>query len=148
MLVCYLTDEPGKIPAIRAALEPRYPVVPRVLGQEPIFAPSGVLMVDADLREATRVEQIKHALSDLNAISEKLFVVQQHLRHMAAQAFALGATGVVHSPKQAASKLRQVEAAMRCGDRFRKRADMDGRLRKGLCRVVLSDRIWQSDPPC
>jgi putative nucleotidyltransferase with HDIG domain len=116
MLVCYLTDEPGKIPAIRAALEPRYPVVLRVLGQEPIFAPSGVLMVDADLREATRVEQIKHALSDLNAINEKLFVVQHHLRHMVAQAYALGATGVVHSAKQAASKLKQVEATMRAAE--------------------------------
>lgn len=113
MLVCYLTDEPGKIPAIRAALEPRYPVVPRVLGQEPIFAPSGVLMVDADLRAGERVEQIKRVMGDLNAISEKLFVVHRHLHHLVAQAYALGATGVVHSAKQAVSKLTQVEAAMR-----------------------------------
>jgi putative nucleotidyltransferase with HDIG domain len=113
MLVCYLTDEPGKIPAIRAALEPRFPVVPRVLGQEPIFAPSGVLMVDADLREGERVEQIKEVMSDLSAINEKLFVVHRHLHHLVAQAYALGATGVVHSAKQAASKLTRVEAAMR-----------------------------------
>ncbi|WP_298260210.1 HD domain-containing phosphohydrolase [Bradyrhizobium sp.] len=116
MLVCYLTDEPGKIPAIRAALEPRYPVVPRVLGQEPVFAPSGVLMVDADLREPTCVEQIKHAMGDLDAVSEKLFVVHRHLHHLVAQAFALGATGVVHSAKQAASKLTQVEAARRAAE--------------------------------
>ena len=116
MLVCYLTDEPGKIPAIRAALEPRFPIVPRVLGQEPIFAPSGVLMVDADLREGERVEQIKHVMSDLNAISEKLFVVHRHMHHLVAQAYALGATGVVHNAKQAASKLTQVEAAMRAAE--------------------------------
>ncbi len=116
MLVCYLTDEPGKIPAIRAALEPRFPVVPRVLGQEPIFAPSGVLMVDADLREGERVEQIKHVMSDLNAIGEKLFVVHRHMHHLVAQAYALGATGVVHNAKQAASKLTQVEAAMRAAE--------------------------------
>ena len=116
MLVCYLTDEPGKIPAIRAALEPRYPVVPRILGQEPIFAPSGVLMVDADLREATRVEQIKHVMGDLDAISEKLFVIHRHMHHLVAQAYALGATGVVHSVKQAASKLTQVEAAKRAAE--------------------------------
>ena len=116
MLVCYLTDEPGKIPAIRAALEPRFPVVPRVLGQEPIFAPSGVLMVDADLREGERVEQIKHVMSDLSAISEKLFVVHRHMHHLVAQAYALGATGVVHNVKQAASKLTQVEAAMRAAE--------------------------------
>jgi putative nucleotidyltransferase with HDIG domain len=116
MLVCYLTDEPGKIPAIRAALEPRFPIVPRVLGQEPIFAPSGVLMVDADLREGERVEQIKHVMSDLSAISEKLFVVHRHMHHLVAQAYALGATGVVHNVKQAASKLTQVEAAMRAAE--------------------------------
>lgn len=116
MLVCYLTDEPGKIPAIRAALEPHFPVVPRVLGQEPIFAPSGVLMVDADLREGERVEQIKHVMSDLSAISEKLFVVHRHMHHLVAQAYALGATGVVHNAKQAASKLTQVETAMRAAE--------------------------------
>jgi putative nucleotidyltransferase with HDIG domain len=116
MLVCYLTDEPGKIPAIRAALEPRYRVVPRVLGQEPIFAPSGVLMVDADLREGERVNQIKHVMRDLDAIGEKLFVVHRHLHHLVAQAYALGATGVVHNAKQAVSKLTEVEAAMRAAE--------------------------------
>jgi putative nucleotidyltransferase with HDIG domain len=116
MLVCYLTDEPAKIPAIRAALEPRYSVVPRVLGQEPIFAPSGVLMVDADLRQGERVEQIKQVMRDLDAISEKLFVVHRHLHHLVAQAFALGATGVVHNASQAAAKLTQVEAAMRAAE--------------------------------
>src|SRR5579872_2675474 len=116
MLVCYLTDEPGKIPAIRAALEPQYPVVPRILGQEPIFAPSGVLMVDADLRQGERVDQIKHVMKDLDAIGERLFVVHRHLHHLVAQAYALGATGVVHSAKQAVSKLTQVEAAMRAAE--------------------------------
>jgi putative nucleotidyltransferase with HDIG domain len=113
MLVCYLTDEPGKIPAIRAALEPRYSVVPRLLGHEPVFAPSGVLMVDADLREAARVAQIKGVLAELHDINEKLFVVHRHLHHLVAQAYALGATSVVHNAKEAASKLKQVEAAMR-----------------------------------
>ncbi|HET7889233.1 MAG TPA: HD domain-containing phosphohydrolase [Bradyrhizobium sp.] len=116
MLVCYLTDEPGKIPAIRAALEPRYAVVPRVLGQEPIFAPSGVLMVDADLREGERVEQIKNVMRDLDAINEKLFVVHRHLHHLVAQAYALGATGVVHSVKQATSRLTQIEAEIRAAE--------------------------------
>jgi putative nucleotidyltransferase with HDIG domain len=113
MLVCYLTDEPGKIPAFRAALEPRYQVVPRLLGQEPIFAPGGVLMVDADLREATRVAQIKHAIGELQTISEKLFVVHRQLHHLVAQAHALGATGVVHNANEAVSRLKQVETAMR-----------------------------------
>src|SRR5579864_7877631 len=113
MLVCYLTDEPGKIPAIRAALEPRYSIVPRVLGHEPVFAPSGVLMVDADLREAARVAQVKDVLGELHNIDEKLFVVHRQLHHLIAQAYALGATSVVHSTKEAASKLKQVEATVR-----------------------------------
>jgi len=113
MLVCYLTDEPGKIPAIRAALEPRYAVVPRILGHEPVFAPSGVLMIDADLREGARVAQIKDVLSELHSIDERLFVVHRQLHHLVAQAYALGATSVVHSAKEAASKLKEVEAAVR-----------------------------------
>jgi putative nucleotidyltransferase with HDIG domain len=113
MFVCYLTDEPGKIPAIRAALEPRYQVIARVLGHEPVFAPSGVLMVDADLRQAARVEQIKHALRELHMIEEKLFVVHRHLHHPIAQAHALGATWVAHSATEAAIRLARVEATMR-----------------------------------
>jgi putative nucleotidyltransferase with HDIG domain len=111
MLVCYLTDEPAKIPAIRAMLEPRYHVVPGLLGEEIAFGAGGVLMVDADLREMVRVEQIKRAMSELHAIDEKLFVVQQHLHHMVAQAFALGATSVVRSSREIAPKLAEIEAA-------------------------------------
>jgi putative nucleotidyltransferase with HDIG domain len=113
MLVCYLTDEPGKIPAIRAALEPRYQIIAHVLGQEPVFAPSGILMVDADLRQAARVEKIKNVLDELPMISEKLFVVHRHLHHLIAQAYALGATRVVHNAKEAVSRLARVEATMR-----------------------------------
>lgn len=113
MLVCYLTDEPGKIPAVRAALEPRYRIIARVLGQESVFAPSGVLMVDADLRQAARVEEIKHALQGLDTINEKLFVVHGHLHHLIAQAYALGATSVAHNAKEAVSRLARVEATVR-----------------------------------
>jgi putative nucleotidyltransferase with HDIG domain len=113
MRVCYLTDEPSKIPAIRALLEPHHHVVPGVLGDKVPLGPDGVLMVDADLRIVARVEQIKETLSDLQAVSEKLFVVQKHLRHMVAQAYALGATSVVRSTREIAPKLAQIEAAAR-----------------------------------
>jgi putative nucleotidyltransferase with HDIG domain len=111
MLVCYLTDEPSKIPAIRAMLEPHHHVVPGVLGDKVPFGSDGVLMVDADLRIMTRVEQIKKTLSDLQTVSEKLFVVQKHLHHMVAQAYALGATSVVRSNREIGPKLAQIEAA-------------------------------------
>ena len=113
MLVCYLTDEPGKIPAVRAMLEPHHYVVPRLLGDLDASGTGGVLMVDADLREMVRVEQIKQTLSELHAVTEKLFVVQQHLHHMVAQAFALGATSIVRSTHEIGPKLAQIEAIAR-----------------------------------
>jgi putative nucleotidyltransferase with HDIG domain len=114
MLVHFVTDEPGKIPAIRAMLEPQYRVVPQMLGGgDSQTSSDGVLMVDADLRKAVRVEQIKLVLQDLNCVSEKLFVVQSHLHHMVAQAFALGATAVVSRPREIIRKLAQIETAER-----------------------------------
>jgi putative nucleotidyltransferase with HDIG domain len=114
MLVHFVTDEPTKIPAIRAMLEPQYRVETQLLGTgETKISPDGVLMVDADLRQAAPVEQLKRMLRELDCVSEKLFVVQSHLHHMVAQAFALGATAVVSRPKEAIPKLVQIEAAQK-----------------------------------
>jgi putative nucleotidyltransferase with HDIG domain len=113
MLVHFVTDEPTKIPAIRAILEPQHRVVPQILGGETPAGSSGVVMVDADLREADRVEQIKLVLAELRSITEKLFVVQGHVQHMVAQAYALGATAVVRSSREMVTKLAQIEVAAR-----------------------------------
>jgi putative nucleotidyltransferase with HDIG domain len=117
MLVSYLTDDPSKIPAIRAVLEPRHHVIPRLLGDKTPFGTNGVLMVDADLRIMLRVEQIKEALRGLSAIKEKLFIVQRHLHHMVAQAYALGATSVVRSIREIAPKLAQIETAAKASSK-------------------------------
>ena len=112
MLVHFVTDEPGKIPAIRAMLEPRYHVAPKLLGiGDSQITSGGVLMVDADLRMRVRVEQIRLILQEIRCISEKLFVVRNHVRSMVEQAFALGATAVVSRPKEIISKLAQIEVA-------------------------------------
>ncbi|MGZ9130454.1 MAG: HD-GYP domain-containing protein, partial [Candidatus Binatia bacterium] len=112
MLVRFFTDEPGKIPAIRSMLEPQYHVVVQLLGGGGAqIGSDGALIVDADLRKMVRVEQIKLVLRDLGDISEKLFVVQKHFHHMAAQAFALGATAVVSCPREIKLKLAQIEIA-------------------------------------
>jgi len=112
MLVHFVTDEPTKIPAIRAMLEPRYHIVPQLLGAGDTQSSSnGVLMVDADLRKEVRVEQIKLVLQKLSRLSEKLFVVQHHLRSMVAQAYALGATSVVSRPREIIFKLAEIEVA-------------------------------------
>jgi putative nucleotidyltransferase with HDIG domain len=114
MLVHFVTDTPNKIPAIRAMLEPQHAVEPRVLGSADQQAlASGVLVVDADLRNAAPVEQIKAIMGDLEGISEKLFVVQGHLRDVVARAFALGATDVLSQPRDIIPKLRKVELAQR-----------------------------------
>jgi putative nucleotidyltransferase with HDIG domain len=112
MLVHFVTDEPGKIPAIRAMLEPRYDVTPQLLGRDAMqVSANGVLMVDADLRKVVRVEQIKLVLRGLRCVTEKLFVVQSHLQQMVAQAYALGATGVVRSSREIVFKLAEIEVA-------------------------------------
>ena len=112
MLVHFVTDEASKIPAIRAMLEPRHHLVSQLLGGgETQIGSNAVLMVDADLREAVRVEQIRLVLQELSGIPEKLFVVQRHVHHMVAQAFALGATAVVSRPREIIFKLAQIEVA-------------------------------------
>jgi putative nucleotidyltransferase with HDIG domain len=113
MLVHFVTDEPGKIPAIRAMLEPRYRVAPRLLGADGTQIADGVLMVDADLREARRVDQIKLVLRELRSVTEKLFVVQSHIQHMVSQAYALGATSVVRNSREIVFKLAEIEVAAR-----------------------------------
>jgi hypothetical protein len=111
MLVHFVTDEPNKIPAVRAMLEPRYHIVPRLLGGgDTQKASHGVLMVDADLRKMACVEQIKIVLRELGSIPEKLFVVQNHVRSLVAQAYALGATAVVSRPREIVPKLAQIAA--------------------------------------
>ena len=114
MLIHFVTDEPTKIPAIRAMLEPQYYVAPQLLGGgDTHFNPNSVLMVDADLRKAVRVEQIKLVLHDLSCVPEKLFVVENHFHHMVAQAYALGATAVVSRPREIIVKLAQIEVAQK-----------------------------------
>jgi putative nucleotidyltransferase with HDIG domain len=112
MLVHFVTDEPTKIPAIRALLEPRYHVTPQLLGgADTQISSNCVLMVDADLRQTVRIEQIRLVLQKLRRIPEKLFVVQNHVRPMVAQAYALGATAVVSRPREIVFRLAQIEVA-------------------------------------
>ena len=110
MLVNFVTDEPSKIPAIRAMLEPQHRVLPRLLGAGAAVL-EGVLIVDADLRKPDPVEQIKLVVRNLSSVTEKLFVVQLSLHHMVAQAFALGATAVVSRPSEIVTKLAEIEVA-------------------------------------
>ena len=112
MLVYFVTDEPTKLPAVRALLEPQHAVMPWVLGGDGTGIRShGVLMVDIDLRQMSRVDQLKFALKDLSEIPEKLFVVHNLSRSMVAQAYALGATAVISRPKEAVRKVAEIEQA-------------------------------------
>jgi putative nucleotidyltransferase with HDIG domain len=120
MFVQFVTDDPTKIPAVRAMLEPQHRVAIQLLGVgEQNLDSSGVLMVDADLRHGDRVDQLRLVMQELSSVSEKLFVVQNHVRSMIMQAYALGATSVVSRPREIVSKLAQIEAAEKV-----KRADL------------------------
>ena len=99
MLVYFVTDEPTKLPAIRAMLEPQHAVVPWVLdGDGTGIRSHGVLMVDIDLRQMARVDQVRFIMQELSGVPEKLFVVHNLSRSMVAQAYALGATSVISRP--------------------------------------------------
>ena len=112
MLVYFVTDEPTKLPAIRAMLEPQHAVVPWVLGGDCTGLRShGVLMVDIDLRQMARVDQVRFIMEQLTSIPEKLFVVHNLSRSMVAQAHALGATAIISRPKEAILKVAQIEEA-------------------------------------
>src|SRR5437867_11525175 len=112
MLVYFVTDEPTKLPAIRAMLEPQHAVVPWVLDGDGTGSRShGVLMVDMDLRQMARVEQRRFIMQELSGIPEKLFVVHNLSRSVVAQAHALGATAIISRPKEAILKVTQIEAA-------------------------------------
>jgi len=111
MLVYFVTDEPSKLPAIRAMLEPQHAVVPWLLGGDGTRIRShGVLMVDIDLRQMPRVDQLRFVLQELQPIPEKLFVVHNLSRSMVAQAYALGATAIISRPKEAVLKVAEIEA--------------------------------------
>ena len=119
MLVHFVTDQPDKIPAIRAMLEPRYRVVPQLLGDGGTqIGDSGALLVDADLRKPVRIEQIKQVMREQIRIPEKLFVVERHIHHLIAQAIALGATAVVSRPGEIVSRLAQIDGAVAFASMF------------------------------
>ena len=112
MLVYFVTDEPTKLPAIRAMLEPQHAVLPWVLdGDGTRIRSHGVLMVDIDLRQMARVDQLRFILQELSTIPEKLFVVHNLSRSMVSQAYALGATAVISRAKEAVLKVAQIEEA-------------------------------------
>jgi putative nucleotidyltransferase with HDIG domain len=118
MLVHFLTDEPTKLPAIRARLEPRHEVVAGLLGDgDAQIGSHGVLVVDVDLRQACRIEQTRRVLQRLSGTCHKWFVVHNPACSMVAQAHALGATAVISSTKEIVFKLAHIEEAQKAGQR-------------------------------
>jgi len=119
MYVHFITDEPNKIPKMRALLEPQHRIEPTMVGSDDIrVRPEGVVMVDADLRKPEGIEQIKKNLHALSEIRERLFVVEKSMRAMVVQAHALGATGIVSTPREIAYEIDKLEITAR-----RERAD-------------------------
>ena len=118
MQVHFITDEPTKLPAIRATLEPRHEVVAGMLGDcDAEIGSDGVLVVDVDLRQASRIEQIRCVMPRVSVACHKLFVVHNQAGSMAAQARALGATAVISSTNEIAFRLARIEDARKAGQR-------------------------------
>ncbi len=110
MHVHYLTDEPNKIPTMRALLEPEHHVEPTIIGGDGVRAvPEAVLMVDADLRRPDRIAQIKKDMLALSDIRERLFVVEKSMRAMVVQAHALGATGILARPQEIVTRIEEIK---------------------------------------
>lgn len=118
MLVHFITDEPTKLPAIRAMLDPRHELVARVIGGcDAQIGSDGVFVVDVDLRQACRIEQVRRVLQPLSGTCHKLFVVHNQVGSMVAQARALGATAVISSTKEVVFRLAYIEEAQKAGQR-------------------------------
>lgn len=118
MLVHFITDEPNKLPAVRAVLDPRHELVARVLGGcDAQLGSHGVFVVDVDLRQACRIEQVRLVLQPLSGTCHKLFVVHNPAGAMAAQARALGATAVISSTREVVFRLAHIEEAQKAGQR-------------------------------
>jgi putative nucleotidyltransferase with HDIG domain len=116
MHVHFLTDEPNKIPKMRALLEPQHHVDPTIVGSNDICVRhDGVVMVDADLRKPERIEQIRSNLESLREIRERLFVVEKSMHALVVQAQALGATAIVSRPREIVIAIDRLEATMRTG---------------------------------
>ena len=110
MHVHFLTDEPNKIPTMRALLEPQHCVEPTIIGRDGVRAvPEAVLMVDADLRKPDRIAQIKKDMLALSEIRERLFVVEKSMRAMVVQAHALGATGILARPQEIVTRIEEIK---------------------------------------
>src|SRR5207253_734520 len=68
-------------------------------------------MVDIDLQQMTRVDQLKFVLQDLASIPEKLYDIHNISRSMVAQAQAHDETAIISRPKEAILKVAQIEEA-------------------------------------
>jgi putative nucleotidyltransferase with HDIG domain len=127
MYVHFLTDEPNKIPKMRALLEPQHRIEPTLVGSDDIrVRPEGVVMVDADLRKPDCIEHIKKNLLALSEIRERLFVVEKSMRAMVVQAHALGATGIVSNAREIVGHITQLEAIARSERAATAPAEMSG----------------------
>ena len=107
MLVYFITDEPTKLPAIRAMLEPQHAVVPWVLGGDGTGLRShGVLMVDIDLRQMARVDQLKFILHQLSSHSRKAVCRSQSVPLDGCAGLRARRDRVISRPKEAVLKAR------------------------------------------
>ncbi len=96
MPVHLVADNPAKLAAIRAVIEPKFPVTSELLGGT--TAQRGdvqALVVKADLRTIENICAIKKIINSLRKVRTRIFLIDETAHLHVSQAYALGATRVL-----------------------------------------------------
>ncbi len=96
MPVHLVADHSGKLAALRAMIEPKFPVTSELLGRTDV-QPGDVqaLIVRADLRTIENICALKKVVNALRKVRKRIFLVDETAHLHVSQAYALGATRVL-----------------------------------------------------
>jgi response regulator RpfG family c-di-GMP phosphodiesterase len=106
MLVNVVADEPRKLSMIKAILEPHHRVAATLL-DDVVTSPGtdDAIVVAVDLRLVDNIRRARHILGRLSNLRSRIFLVDGNNRTHVAQAYALGATAVISSPRDILCRL-------------------------------------------
>src|SRR5271166_4683948 len=99
MSVHVVADSAAKLSALHSMLEPHHAVTSELLGS--VSGRCGdpdVVVAAADLRLIENISTLKDMFRKLRHVRKRIFLIDRSARLCMAQAYALGATCVLHSP--------------------------------------------------
>ncbi|WP_322515905.1 HD domain-containing phosphohydrolase [Rhodopseudomonas palustris] len=99
MLVHVIAETPRKISTLRLTLPPQIDARFTLLGEPPDLAPlPDALVVAVDIRVVGHIAALKDVMRRLGAVRKRVFLIDGSSHLLSAQAYALGATRVLHNP--------------------------------------------------